>query len=108
MSYIVENHNERLLKLIYNYPNDLKKIIRKDDLNAFQTYIKSYNPITKDLIAAYIFYNYMLDGKLFASADVADAVLETLEILNVQESIFLLKIFIHIMKMGWDTYVLMR
>lgn len=56
MAYMVENHsqNQRLSKLIDKFPEKIKKRICLDTDDAFQFFLDSYNPITKDLIAAYI------------------------------------------------------
>lgn len=96
MKYIVEDKNEELLKLINNYPKEMLKTVLNDDLAAFQQYTRFYTPITKELVAAYIFCNYVNGGMLFFPADIADATLEVLEILDLQESIsFIEKLYIH-------------
>lgn len=96
MKRMVEDTNEKLMNLINNYPKEVLDLVLNDNFESFKQYVELYNPITKDLIAAYIFCNYIYDGRLFSSAEIADDVLEIFEILDSKEIIsFIEKLYIH-------------
>lgn len=91
MSYTVEDNYQKLKELIDLYPKELHNMIDKGDLESFKKYIEFYNPISKDLIGAYIFYQYCRGKSVFILAEIANYVLEALEVLDIQEEISLIE-----------------
>lgn len=94
---MVEDNDPEILKLVYAYPDEIKKIVINGSLDDFKQYIKYYEPITKDLIHAFIYFNYAIGiSGLFGTADVADAILEILDVCDIPNSIKLIeKIYAH-------------
>lgn len=94
---MVEDNNPEILKIVNAYPDAIKKIVINGNLDDFKQYIKYYEPINKDLIHAFIYFNYVIGiSGLFGAADVADAILEILDTCDIPNSITLIeKIYAH-------------
>ena len=77
--------------LINKFPEEVKKWMALDTEEAFEFFLDFYNPITKDLIAAYIYQVYAGGLGIFGSADLAEHTLEALDVLSLEEVILLIK-----------------
>lgn len=93
---MVEDNNPEILKIVYDFPAEIRKIVINGNLDDFKKYVEYYEPINKDLIHAFIYFNYVIGASgLFGIADIADAVLEVLDKCDIKDSIALIeKIYI--------------
>lgn len=85
---MVEDNPQEILDIIYFYTDEIKKCVIRGGLADFRNYIHFYDPITKDLIHAFIYFNYVIGmSGIFGSAEIADATLEGVEALNLDDAI---------------------
>lgn len=101
MAYTVEYKYQKLQELIETYPEELRDMIKDGTLDSFKKYIEFYNPITKDLIGAYIHYQYCNGRSMFVSAEIANYLLEILPVLELQEIISYIEMFYRLTKYGY-------
>lgn len=89
---MVEDKDPEIVKIVSGYPTEIKKLVKSGNLADFKQYIKYYEPVTKNLIHAFIYSNYVMGfSGLFGSAAAADSVLEILNTCDISHSLELIE-----------------